>query len=177
MKTAPIGIALLALLAWPAAPVVPAAHACELSFHSHGLTRLRAHQDPADARIAINTRNGKVTLLLTDRYVAFQLSDGTLRRVRRELRDAEDDQDSPFASAIVIAVTATVRGLIDHSVVCPVSDLRDVSYRDGHLEFRDHRGRLVFDDGAPGDPDSATAFSERDAQNFVREFQRLKDES
>jgi len=172
MKTAPIGIALLALLAWPAGPV-PVARACDL-FDDHGLTHFRAHQNPDDARIAITTRNGKVTLLLNDRYVAFQLSERTLHRVNRELRDAEEDQENAFASAIVTAVTATVRGLIDHSVVCYVRDLRDVSYQDGRLEFRGRNGRLVFDDGEMGDTDVATAFSEHDAQNFIREFRRLK---
>ena len=172
MKTASIGITLLAL-AGSAIPIGPAALACDRYSDNHGLTHFRAHQDPTDARIAITTQDGKVTLLLTDRDVAFQLSDRALRRVNRELRDAKDEQDNWLASTIVTAVTATVRELVDHSVVCHVRDVRDVSYRDGRLEFRGRNGRLVFG-GELGDTDIATAFSERDAQNFVREFRLLK---
>ena len=175
MKAASIGIALLVLAAWPALPVGPVAHACRLHCNGDGgLVHLADHQDPGGARIAITTQDGKVTLLLTDRDVAFQLSDRTLHRVHHELRDARDEQQNWLASAIVTAVTATVRGLIDHSVVCHVRDLRDVSYEDGRLVFRGRNGRLVFDDGEACDTDVSTAFSERDARNFVREFRRLK---
>lgn len=175
MRTVSIGIALLALAAWPALPAGPAARACDLYRHGHGdLVHLSGHQDLDAARIAITTQDGKVTLLLTERDVAFQLSDRTVRRVRRQLRDTEDEQDNWFASAIVTAVTATVRGLIDHSVVCHVRDLRDVSYENGRLVFRGRNGRRVFDDAEVDHTDIATAFSERDAREFVREFRRLK---
>ena len=175
MRIVAIGITLLALAAEPALSPGPAAHAS--SFTCCGMGRdvhWSDRHDPSDARIAITTEEGEITLLLTDRDVVFQLSDRTLRQVHRELRDAKAEQDHWLASAIVTAVAGTVRELLDHSFVCHVRDLRDVSYEDGRLVFIGRHGRAVFGDEDDCDSDALRAFSERDALNFVREFRRVK---
>jgi len=175
MKTVTIGIALLALAASPAFSPGSVAHAT--SIHCSGMdpyVHWADRCDPTDARVTITTEDGDVTLLLTERDVVMQLSDRTLRKVQRELRDAEDDQDNVLASAIVTAVTATVRELLGHSFVCHVRDLRDVSYEDGRLVFTGRNGRTVFGHADVCDSDVTRAFSERDARSFVREFRRLK---
>lgn len=175
MRTVAIGIALFALATGPALPSGPAAHAASLTCGcmGHGVS-WSDRFDPADARLAITTEDGDVTLLLTDRDVAFQLSGPTLRRVHRELRDAQEEQDNWLASAIVTAVTGTVRELLDHSLVCHVRDLREVSYEDGRLVFTGPNGRAVFGHARGCNSDVTQAFSERDARNFAREFRRLK---
>ena len=174
MRTTAIAVALLALALAPALPSEPAAHAttftCKDFDHLHWRDRL----DPGRARCAITTEDGDVTLLLTDRDVAFQLSERTLSRVHRKLWDAEHDQDNWLASVIVTTVTSTVREVLDHSFVYHVRDLRDVSYEDGRLVFTGRDGRLLFGDGAFCDSDASGAFSERDALKFVREFRRVK---
>jgi len=175
MKRIAIGIAMIALAAAPALPTGPAAHAT--SFTCEGLgrgVRISDRLDPADARFSIDTEDGELTLLLTDRHVMLQLSDRTLRHVHRELREARDGQDHWLASTIVTAVTGAVGELLDHSFVCRVRDLRDVSYRDGRLVFIGRNGRAVFCDHEGGDSDLDRAFSERDALEFVREFRRVK---
>ena len=67
MRTTAIGIALLALALSPALPSGPAAHAtsftCKDFRHLHWRDRL----DPGQARFAITTEDGDVTLLLTGR--------------------------------------------------------------------------------------------------------------
>ena len=129
MKTVTIGFALLALVTSPALTPGSVAHAT--SIRCSGMdpcVHWADRRDPDDARVAITTEDGDVTLLLTERDVVLQLSDRTLRKVARELRDAEDDQDNVLASAIVTAVTATVREVLGHSLLCHVRDLRDVSY-------------------------------------------------
>src|SRR5690242_16500964 len=69
-----------------------------------------ARHDPGEARIAITTTDGDVTLLLTDDVVAFQLSNRTLHRVDRKLDDCrDDDNDNVIAQAIKTAVLSTVR--------------------------------------------------------------------
>jgi hypothetical protein len=176
MRTVTVGIALLALAIWPALPSGPAAHA-STSLTCKGLgqdVHWSDRRDPDDARIAITTEDGEMALLLTDRDVVMQLSDRALRRVNRELRDAKDEQDNWLASAIVTAVTGTVRELLDHSFVCHVRDLRDVSYEDGRLVFIGRHGRAVFGNEDACDSDASRAFSERDARNFMREFRRVK---
>jgi len=48
------------------------------------------------------------------------------------------------------------------------------SYEDGRLVFTGWHGRVVFVDEDDCDSDGLRAFSERDAQDFVREFRRVK---
>ena len=174
MRTTVIVVALFALALAPGLPSGPAAHAT--SFTCNGLSHLhsRDRMDPSRARCAITTEDGDVTLLLTDREVAFQLSERTFGKVRRELQDAEDDQDNWLASIIVTTVTATVREVLDRSFVYHVRDLRDVTYEDRRLVFVSRHGHVVFGDGGCCDSDVTGAFSERDALNFVREFRRVK---
>lgn len=175
MRTTAIGIALLALATSPVVPTASPAHASSLTCRGLGReVHISDRLDPADARIAITTQDGEVTLLLTDRHVVLQLSDRTLRQVRRELRDARDEQDHWLASTIATAVTGAVGELLDHSFTCRVRDLRDVSHRDGRLVFTGRHGKAVFIDEDECDSDFSRAFSERDADNFVREFRRVK---
>jgi hypothetical protein len=177
MRTVAIGIALLTLAAAePALSPSAAAHASSFTCCDRGRNvHVSERHDPSDARIAITTQSGKVTLLLTDRDVLFQLSDRTFHKVQRELRDAKDkERDNWFANAIVTAVTGTVGEVLDHSLVCHVRDLRDVTYDDGRLVFIGRNGRSVFGHTHGGNSDAENAFSEHDAQNFVREFRRLK---
>jgi hypothetical protein len=175
MRIVTIGLVLLAFAAEPALSPRATAHASSFTCCGRGRdVHVSERQDPSDARIAITTQGGEVTLLLTDRDVVFQLSERTLHKVQRELKDAKHEQDNWFANAIVTAVTGTVRELLDHSFVCHVRDLRDVSYQDGRLVFIGRNGRSVFGHTHGCDSDAERGFSERDAQNFVREFRELK---
>jgi len=177
MKTTVIGIALIALAVAPGFPSGPAAHATSITCSGLSHSHWRDRMDPAQARLAITTEDGDVTLLLTDRDVAFQLSERTFGKVQRRLRDAEDDhQDNWLASVIVTTVTSTVREVLDRSFAYHVRDLRDVSYEDGHLVFVSRHGRVVFGGDGCCDSDVTGAFSEEDALHFVREFRRLKAE-
>lgn len=133
------------------------------------------HHDPAAARLAITTQDGKVTLMLTDRDVVFQLSDRTIHKVRRELRDKkEEHEDNWFAYAIVSAVEGTVSDLIDNSVEYRLRDLRDAYYTNGRLVIVGRDGKDSFEDTNVCDSNVMTSFSERDARSFVKEFRKLK---
>jgi hypothetical protein len=175
MKNAPLVFACSTVLGLAAiSATAPAARATSLSL-SGDHVHLARHQDLAAARTAITTEDGKVTMVLTNRVVAIQLSDRTLHRVRRDLREKqEDQQDNVLASVIVKVVTRTVGEVIDHSFACCVRNLRDVSYEDGRLVFTGRNGRRVFEDADVCDTDVLAAFSPKDARNFVSEFRRLK---
>src|SRR5262245_44482845 len=170
MKNTPIPLALLALLLTPVAP----AHGMSVSC-SGDHVRWAEHHDPANARLAITTEDGKVTMLLTDHEVALQLSERTVHRVKRELRQKENEQrDNALGMALASAVIGTVRELIDDSFEVRLRDLRDVSYDGERLLLVGRNGKPVFDDTDIDDTDVMASFSERDAREFVREFRRLK---
>jgi hypothetical protein len=173
MRAIPIGIALLALAFLPALPAGPVAQAGICCGHH---VRWADHHDPGDARFAMTTENGKVTVLLTDRVVALQLSERTLHRVQRELHAKEERQDHWLGAVIASAVIGTVGDLLDSSFECRLRDLRDVTYEDGRLEFIGRDGRPVFDHTEVCDNDLGSAFSEQDARRFVREFRMAKAE-
>ncbi len=131
--------------------------------------------DERDARVAITNREGQVTLLLTRDVVAMQLSDRTLRHIRRELRhDHGEDDDNAFAQAIKAAVAASLGSILNHSAECPIRDLKDVDYRDGRLVFITNDGRSIFESVEIDDEDALRGFSASDARLFVKEFRRLK---
>ena len=130
--------------------------------------------DTDEARLAIETEDRDATLMITDRVVALQLSERTLRKVRRELRNEQEDEDNPIARAVMAAVFSGVRTLLDHSVECPIRDLRDVQYRDGELVFIAENGERLFGGLDVNDRDVTQSFSEPDARRFVAEFRRAK---
>lgn len=127
------------------------------------------------ARFTILSRDGKVALLLMPTAVAFQLSDGTMRRIDRELRvKADEAEDNPLGEAIKTAVLAGVRVMLKHSAECSLRDLRDIDYRDGELVFITRDGDRVFDHIDMNDENLTRSFDEREAKAFVHEFRRLQ---
>ena len=166
---------LLAVLAIPLLPTT--SHSCDNNcsiFGSHSRhVHFRAMHDLRDSRIAITTQDQNAVLLLTDRVVAVQLSDHLLGRVDRKFREKRDEA-GVLGNVIEDAVFSTVRSVLHHSVECPVSRIRDADYRDGRLELTGYDGELIFGSIDVHDRDMMENFSPRDAQAFVKEFQRLK---
>lgn len=128
-----------------------------------------------DARSAIVTRDGRVALLLTHDAVAMQLTDRGLRNIGRDMdEDMEEEEEGFLAGIIQAAVRSSVTTMLKRSVEYPVSEIRDVSYRDGRLVFTGEDGERVFDSVTVNDTDVMRSFSDADARVFVREFRRLK---
>src|SRR5207302_1331641 len=131
-------LAILSLL--PARAALACRHdpACATLHASWGdpPTRWAPRHDAGEARLAITSEDGNVTLIVTDQVVAVELSDRALHRVQRKLRKVQAaDEDNVLATAIRTAVLSGVRALLDHSAECPVRELRDVDYRGGRLWF------------------------------------------
>lgn len=128
------------------------------------------------ARCAITSEDGKMTFVLTDRVVALQFSDRTMRKIDRELHRArhEDDDAGPIGDALKVAVIGAVRSMLDHSAECPVRELRDVRVVDGRLEFVARDGERLFENIEVDDDSVLGAFDPRDAERFAAEFRRLK---
>lgn len=137
-----------------------------------------ARHDLARARIVILTEDRAAALVLTCDRVAIQLSDQTLRKLDREIAREKDDEDGGvIADAIKGAILGSVRALLDHSLECPVEDLRDMRYRDGRLILITEDGDRIFEDLNINDHEVLEGFSEHDALAFVREFRRAKERS
>jgi hypothetical protein len=177
MKTLPIALALLAILTAHGAPV----QACgrdsdcpDITFgDSHG--HLASRHDWRDARLAITPETGEVVLILTDDVIAVQLSDRTLRRVRREMKNEEDEgDDAVLAHAIKIAVLSSVRALLSSSAEYPIRELRDVEYRNGRLIFTRTNGERLLQHMHMNGRDLMAGFAESDARQFVDEFHRVQ---
>ena len=138
-------------------------------------TRWAERWNPGEARRAITTEDGAVTLLIDDREVALQLSDRAMHKIGRKLHDQADDADeNPIGQALKDAVLTVVRSMLDHSVECRVRDLRSVDYRDGRLELVTTDGDRLFEKIEVDDRDVLENFSPADARAFVSEFQRVK---
>jgi hypothetical protein len=136
-----------------------------------------ARHDLARARFAMLTEDRAAALVLTRDVVAVQLSDRTMRKLDREIGRERDEDDNVIADAIKSAILGSVRSLLDHSLECPIADLRDVRYRDGRLILITVDGERIFEDLEINDHEVLEGFSERDAQAFVCEFRRVKERS
>ena len=138
-----------------------------------------ARHDPARARFAMLTEDRAAALVLAHDRVAIQLSDRALRDLDREIsREKDKDEDGGvIADAIKGAILGSVRALLDHSLECPIGDLRDVRYRDGRLILITEDGDRIFEDLNINDHEVLEGFSEHDALAFVREFRRAKERS
>ncbi len=166
------------LLAAPLARAHDRSHDCDgMSIGSiESPARWAPRRDPRLAHWHTTSRNGHVALLLTRGTVTFQLSDAAMREAEHEL-DASakpDEDDNPFGAAIKSAVAAGVRVLLKHSAEVPVAELDDVQYRNGELVFTTVDGERLFRGFDIDDEPLTRAFSDVDAQAFVREFHRVK---
>jgi len=171
-------IVLCALLLLPAANGPAAAHDRE-----HGSIHLDCCQDPVAwgprhstnrAHVAITTDDGAVTLLLDDDGIAMQFSERTQRRINRELRDARDeDDDGPLGNALKSAVISGVRSLLNQSAELALEDVDDVTYRNGRLVITAYDGSEPYAGASVDDRYVLESYSARDAQRFVRAFERM----
>ncbi len=128
----------------------------------------------AGGRFAISSERKSVDLLIDRREVVLQLSDRTMHRIDRELRHERDDEDGFFAGAIKNAVLEGVRELLDHSLRCPLDEVRDAEYRHGRLILTTRDGDELFRHVEVEDDDVMESFAASDARAFVAEFRRLK---
>lgn len=130
-----------------------------------------------EARAAITTIDGKVTLVLTDDVLAMQLSERTMRKVERELHKARhehEDDDGVIGEAIKTAVLGAVHSLLDHSAECRLRDVRDVRWESGRLVIVARDGQRLFEKVEVDDEDVLESFDAAEAREFVREFRRLR---
>ena len=179
MRTVAITLLLAALLPAGAA-LAHDRHVHVASVNSHDVrppVDWGSRHDQRRARFVMLTEDRGAEVLITRDVVAIQLSDRTLRRLDREIAREHDEDEGVIADAIKGAILGSVRALLDHSLECPIADLRDVRYRDGRLILITEDGNRIFEDLNINDHEVLEGFSEHDALAFVREFRRVKERS
>jgi hypothetical protein len=173
MRTAIVTLILAALL--PAGAAF--AHDHELNFGSCQVrepVEWGARHDLRRARFAMLTEDRSAELVLTRDLVAIQLSGRIIGKLDHDLARERDEDDGVIAGALKGAILGSVRALLDHSLECPLDELRDVRYRDGRLEFITEDGDRIFEDLRIDDREVLECFQAADARAFVHKFRRLK---
>jgi hypothetical protein len=127
-------------------------------------TKLAPRQDARDARLAVTTRSGSATLLLTGDVVAVQLSDAALAKV-------EAKEDANFFEELVVA---GVRLAVQKSVDYPIANIRSAEVRDGVLVLTNDVGKPVFNEIKVNGSIVTRDLSAADAQRFVSAFRAIK---
>jgi hypothetical protein len=146
---------------------------CDANLPCDDPLRWADRHEVADARFAIHTDNRKVTLVLTDRVVAMQLSDKVMRRIDRKLDAREDDEDNTaLGRAIKTAVLSGVRSLLDHSAECDIRDIKSADYRNGELILTAKNGKHLYANAEVDDDNVMTRFEPADARAFVHELRQ-----
>jgi len=135
-----------------------------LSFSSEdSRTQVGPRRSARDARLAITTRDGAVSLLLLSDVVAIQLTDRTLANI------SSDD-----ASFLEELLASGVRMAMRKAVEYPIASLRSVTLRDGALVFTNDRNQPVFTEIRVNGREVLRDFAPADAARLVRAFAAAK---
>jgi hypothetical protein len=127
-------------------------------------THLGPRHDPRDARLAITTRDGSTSLLLTHDVVAVQLTD-------RALANVSTKDDAGFLEELI---ASGVRLAIRKAVEYPIANIRSVEIRDGALVLTNDKNQPVFTEIKVNHTDVLRDFSVADAARFVNAFRAAK---
>ena len=121
-------------------------------------TSLGPRHEVRDARTAITTRDGAVTLLLLKDTIALQLSD-------TKMADVHPSKPEPgFLEELIVA---GVRLAVGKSIEYPLSGVRTVEYRDGSLHVVSTDGKPIFNEVKVDQHEVFSGFAKADAIRVV----------
>lgn len=136
-----------------------------ISFSSEdSRTELGPRRNPRDARLAITTRDGSVSLLLMHDVVAIQLTD-------RALANVSTKEDTNFLEELI---ASGVRVALRKTVEYPIASLRTVTLRDNTLVFTNDKNQPVFTEIKVNGREVLRDFAPADAARFVRAFATVR---
>lgn len=142
----------------------------------------------SDPLLTITSQEDAVELQLTREHVRMKLSEKVMEEFRSEVRSDPDVQAPGLIGSFVRAVTGAAEKLMSSSITYPIADIESVAYRDGALVFTyrkrhvttfgDIQVRLDGISARGGAKTSAlTTFAPADAENFVQQFAKVKEQS
>jgi len=136
-----------------------------ISFSSEdSRTQLAPRHNVRDARTAITTRDGAVSMLLMKDVVAVQLTDRTLAQVSSK-------EDPGFVEELLVA---GVRWGLRKAVEVPLASIRSAEVRDGALVLTNDKNEPVFTNIKVNGTDVLRDFAPADAARFVNAFRAAK---
>ena len=161
-----IGVFALALML-PAAALLAADKKPGITFSfssddSH--TGVGSRHSAGDARLAITTRDGSMTLLLLKDVVAVQLTDRVIANVHTK-------DDAGFVEELL---ASAVRLTMGKSVEYPIANIRSADVRDGALLLLNDQNKLLFSELKVNGTEVLRDFSAADATRFVNAFRAAK---
>ncbi len=128
---------------------------------------------PADADIAITSREGYVNLLIHDDMLIIQFSDKKLDEIANEIQnEVSDENQEHFIAVLKSMISGGVRTLLDRGLAIPLYEISEVSYTNGKLIILNQTGNDIFKDVEIDDKPLMEQFSRRDARRFVTEVER-----
>jgi hypothetical protein len=119
---------------------------------------------PADARLAITSRDGSTTLMLLKDVVAVQLSDRTMANVQSK-------EETGFLGGLVLS---TVKFALGKAVEYPVANIRTADVRNGELRLISDEDEPVFSGLKVNGTNVLRDFAPADAARFVNAFRLAK---
>ena len=134
--------------------------------------------DPLDAEplgpgdVRVTSTDGAIVLALIGDSVRFQLSD-SLRNSVKEKIDSAADSSGGIGAMITRSVSGVVSSAMGFVVRIPVSEIQDIRYADGRIQFETRGKNSHFSMNGKGDGgDDHARFSPADGQRFVDAVKR-----
>jgi hypothetical protein len=121
-------------------------------------------RDVRDARLAITTRDGSVTLLLMSDVLAVQLTD-------RALANLSTKEDANFLEELL---ASGVRVAMRKAVEYPTASIRSITIRDGALVLTNDKNQPVFTEIKVNGREVLRDFALADATHFMKAFAAAK---
>ena len=131
---------------------------------------------PGDLRIY--NADSSVDLVLQGNRILAGLSPKTVARVRGALDTSETHDTTGFGGAISQIVKRSVASAIGTHVSYPLSDIRDIRYDKGQLEFdwTDGGHHQLFNKTTVDGKNESDTFRREDAQRFIEAVRARKGE-
>lgn len=141
--------------------------------HPQRHVRVQTEAPPADSLgpgdIQIYNADSSVDLILQGNKILAGLSPKTVAKVRDDLDTSEDHDTTGIGRAISQMVKRTVANAIGTHVVYPLSDIRDIRYEHGEIQFDWANGghHQMFGSTNVDGKDVSRTFRPEDAQRFI----------
>lgn len=127
-------------------------------------THVGPRRNVRDARTAITSRDGSVSLLLMNDVVAVQLTDRVLEKV------ATDDDANLLEEIIASGVRLAIRKAVEY----PIASIRSAEIRDGALVLTNDKNKPVFTEIKVNGTEVLRDFAIADAARFVNALRAAK---
>lgn len=126
--------------------------------------------------VVITTTDTAVDMGVIGDHIIMRLSPKTLGRVRNDL-DTNKVEGEGFGASIERLVKKSVSAALAKQVEIPLSDVRDVRYENGRIEFDWRSKPAINPENTKNDGrDMLSSFSPADAQRFVDAVKARKKE-